>query len=219
MNLGVHTFVPPCQGTPFGHGVCSEKRRRQQDLLRQAPLGRDPSRGRGVHLRSRIERHDPLAKAGQAAQARQCRLELLLDPGISRPPGDRVQADRGRDRDRDRVGEGNLKQALAQPLGSSIRGLRLRYGSDRSGGHRLGGAANAVTGIGCRGGSRNGRRSMHVKDGLKLVFGSVVVYVAKPACASGGMMSPCDTSVAGSSSGVSRPRRALHLGVTDRTGG
>ena len=43
---------------------------------------------------------------------------------------------------------------------------------------------------------------MHVKEGLKLLFGSVVVYGAIAACASGGTMSPFDTtSGSGSSSG------------------
>lgn len=42
---------------------------------------------------------------------------------------------------------------------------------------------------------------MNAKEGLKLVFGSVVVYVVMAACAGGGTMSPSDTSAGGGSSG------------------
>jgi hypothetical protein len=64
----------------------------------------------------------------------------------------------------------------------------------------LGGAANAVTGSGAAAVRRTEGESMHVKEGLKLVFGSVVVYVAMAACASGGP-SGSDSSAANSSSG------------------
>jgi len=42
---------------------------------------------------------------------------------------------------------------------------------------------------------------MNTKEGLKLVVGSVVVYVVMAACAGAGTMSPSDTSAGGSSSG------------------